>query len=99
MSVAIPFHKHTVGRTFIAALTILGIGAVVQFGAMSWLFLYALSRYGDRRCERSLRGSGVRSGSGLREFADPFAGLSQLSIQRRYSQRRHRRLRAPHPCR
>jgi len=71
MSVAIPFHKQTVGRTFIIALTVLGIGALMQFGALSWLFL---TRYRETAApDNGLASTGpVASAVPTREFTDPF---------------------------
>ncbi len=70
MSVAIPFHKHSVGQTFTIALGVLGFGALMQFGAMSWLFL---TRYRSVPPESSVATSAVGTAPASREFADPFA--------------------------
>jgi tetratricopeptide (TPR) repeat protein len=69
MSAAIPIHKHTVGRTFMVAITVLGLGAFVQFCAVSWLFF---SRY--RSAPVELPGTAANPPpAGARQFSDPFA--------------------------
>lgn len=71
MSVAIPFHKHSVGRTFSIALGVLGVGALTQFSAMGWLFL---TRYRSLPPEGALVVKGSTGASlPVREFTDPFA--------------------------
>lgn len=70
MSAAIPFHKHTVGRTFMVAITVLGLGAFVQFCAVSWLFF---SRYRVPPRVESPATAASAPAVNTREFFDPFA--------------------------
>jgi hypothetical protein len=70
MSAAIPYHKHTVGRTFMIAISVLGLGAFVQFCAVSWLFF---SRY---RAAPPVELPGTAANpppATAKEFTDPFA--------------------------
>lgn len=59
MPASSPMTRQTVGKTFIVASTLLGLVAVVQFGAMAWAFA---ARY------RSLTAGGTE---GPREFRTP----------------------------
>ena len=51
MPAASPITRQTVGKTFTAALSVLGLGVVLQLGAVGWVFIarnHALPEYGDR---------------------------------------------------
>src|SRR4051794_22473396 len=71
MSAALPIQKHQVGRTFTVALAVLGIGALVQFSAIGWLFLtrYRSNLYTEPAVGTSTPAASV---SAVREFSDPF---------------------------
>jgi tetratricopeptide (TPR) repeat protein len=68
MSALSPITRQTVGRTFIAAISVLGLGAAVQLGVVGWLF-YA--RFRTTPAGESA-GPPMVLAPGAQEFSDPF---------------------------
>lgn len=67
MSFASPITRQTVGKTFTVAITVLGAGAVLQLGALGWVFF---TRFHNATAPSS--GLAIDAPGAPRSFDDPF---------------------------
>jgi hypothetical protein len=76
MSALAPITRQTVGRTFIVAISVLGIGAALQLGVVAWLFY---SRFRAGPAVRSVETPALATTPAAPDLTDPFAEAAPVS--------------------
>ncbi len=73
-----PITRQTVGRTFIIAISVLGVAALGQIVAVGWLFVARFHTTPPEQSDVSANPASPTMTQGARDFTDPFADASNL---------------------